>query len=130
MKKILLVLIILLLTACSSKYLKNINLTKLNKMIDNKESFVLYLTDETDEGMTLKKTLSNVSKNAKLTTYYLNTDKLSDKDLNSLKDIYTFEDTNIILFIKDGKETTVLSRIDDAFISQDKLNKELKLQGY
>ena len=131
MKKIFLLVIVLLLsTACSSNYLKSINLKKLNTMLDNEETFVLYLTNELDEGMTLKNTLLEVSRENEIKTYFLNTEKLSDDESKELKEKFTFDETNIILFIKDGVETTVLSRIDNTFISNDKLEEELKLQGY
>ena len=129
-KKILLIIGIVLLTcACSSSNLKSINLKTLNKMLDNKESFVLYLTDD-DEGKVLKNTLLEVSKKNKLNNYYLNTAKLNDKDLKSLKEKFTFDETNIIIFVENGQEKTVLSRISDLYISQKNLEQELKLQGY
>lgn len=131
MKKLFLVIVITLFTvACSSSYLKSINLKKLNSMLDNKESFILYLTNEIDEGMTLKNTLIQVAKENELKTYFINTEKLSDEELEKLKEKFTFEDTNIILFINEGVEKTVLSRIDDTFISKDKLEEEFKIQGY
>ena len=130
-KKILLLITILLLTsACSSTYLKNINLKKLNEKLDNKETFVLYLTNEDETGKTLKNTLLKVSKENDLKTYYLNTEKLSEEELKNLKEDFYFEETNIIVFVKEGKENTVLSRIKDLYINQDNLEKELKNQGY
>ena len=129
MKKILLIIgIILLSCACSSSYLKSISVKDLNNKLDKKESFVLYLTN--DEGKSLKNTLDKVSKNNKVNSYYLDTEKLNENDLNSLKEKFTFEETNIIIFIHDGKEETVLSRINDLYISQKDLEQELKLQGY
>ena len=128
-KKILLIITILLFTcACSSNSLKNINLKTLNTMLDEKKSFVLYLTDDDDK--TLKNTLQKVSKDNKLTTYYLNTIKLSNDDLKSLKEKFMFEETNIIVFVKNGQEETVLSRISDIYISEKDLKEELKVQGY
>ena len=130
MKKILLIVIILLIScACSSSSLKNINLKTLNKMLDNKDSFVLYLTDE-DEGKILKNTLQKVSQKNNITSYYLNTEKLSDDDSNSLKEIFTFDETNIVLFIKDGNEETILARLSDVYMSEKDLEQELKAQGY
>ena len=129
-KKILLLITILLLTsACSSSYLKSINLKTLNNKIDKKESFILYLTDESD-GNILKNTIFKVSKKNNIQSFYLNTIKLNDKDLKSLKDKFTFDETNIIIFIKDGQEETVLSRINDLYISEEKLEQEFKIQGY
>lgn len=130
MKKILVIFGILFLTcACSSSYLKKINLKTLDKMLDKKETFILYLTDDSD-GKILKNNLYTVSKNNKIKSYYLNTINLSDKDLNSLKEKFMFDETNIIIFIKSGKEETVLSRIKDIYISKQNLEQELKLQGY
>lgn len=130
-KKILLVITILLLaSACSSSYLKNINLKKLNEKIKNEETFVLYLTNEDESGTTLKNTLYEVAKENDLKTFYLNTEKLSEDDLDSLKEKFYFEDSNIIIFVKKGIENTVLSRITDPYISQEDLKEELKNQGY
>ncbi|MBR3660804.1 MAG: hypothetical protein IKN63_02760 [Bacilli bacterium] len=129
-KKILLLITILILTcACSSSNLKSLNLKSLEKKLNDKETFILYLTDESD-GKTLKNTLSKVSKDKDITAFYLNTIKLNEKDLKSLKEKFTFEDTNIILFIKNGKEETTLSRIDDIYISEKDLAQELINQGY
>ncbi|MBQ8891451.1 MAG: hypothetical protein IJ068_01135 [Bacilli bacterium] len=129
-KKILFLVTILLLScACSNNYLKNINIKNLNQMLDNKESFVLYLTDN-DEGKVLKNNLKDVANDNKINIYYLNTVKLNDDELESLKKIFTFDETNIVLFIKDGKEETVLSRISDIYISNSELEQEIKTQGY
>ena len=130
-KKILLIITILLLTsACSSSYLKNINLKKLNEKLDNKETFVLYLTNEDETGITLKNTLLEVAKENDLKTFYLNTKDLNENDLKELKENFTFEEENIIVFVKKGQETTVLSRITDPYTSKKDLKEELKLQGY
>ena len=129
-KKILLIITVLFFcSACSNNYLKKINLKALNKLIDNKETFVLYLTDEID-GKILKNTLSDVLIENKFNSYYINTKKLSSDELKSLKNIFMFEETNIILFVKEGKEETVLSRINDLYISKKDLEQELKIQGY
>ena len=129
-KKILLVITILLLScACSSSYLKSLNLNSLNELINNKKTFVLYLTDDKD-GKVLKNNLEQISKKNKLESFYINTSKLSDDDLNSLKETFKFDETNIIIFVKDGKEDTVLSRISDVYISDEELEQELIIQGY
>lgn len=130
-KKILLLITILLLTsACSSTYLKNINLKKLNEKLDNKETFVLYLTNEDETSTTLKNTLYEVAKENDLKTFSLNTEKLTEEELKNLKEDFYFEESNIIIFVKKGIENTVLSRIKDLYISQDNLEEELKNQGY
>lgn len=129
-KKVLVIISILLLScACSNSYFKNISLKNLDKKLDDKETFILYLTDE-EEGKTLKNTLEKVVNKNKLNSYYLNTNKLNDNDLKSLKEIFMFDETNLILFIKNGKEETVLSRVNDIYMSENNLEQELKAQGF
>lgn len=130
-KNILAIIFILLLTtACSSSHLKNLKLDELNKKLDNQESFILFLTDEKDESKTLKNTLEKVSRENNITSFYLNTETLEDKDLESLKDIFTYQTTNFILFVKDGDEKTVLSRVEDLYIRDEKLEEVIKNQGF
>lgn len=130
MKKILTVLILLLAVSGCSRNLSKLNLEKLNKKLDNKETFILYLTDESDSSNTLKNTLTSVLKDNNINAFYLNTDKLSSTDQDELKKIIAYENSNIIIFIKDGSENTVLARITDNYISKEKLTEELKVQGY
>ena len=123
-------LLILTVTACSSSYLSKLNYKKLMTKLDNEESFVLYLTNEDESGLTLKNTLQTVCKDNNIKCFYLNTDNLDEDELDSLKEKITFEDSNIIVFIKEGKENTVLARIDDVYISAKDLKEELKNQEY
>ena len=130
-KKILLIITILLLaTACSSSYLKKINLNTLNEKISNEESFVLYLTEEDEAGNTLRNTLLKVAKELNIQTFYLNTNNLNDEELENLKENFYFEDSNIIVFVKNGSEETVLARIDDPYIGANELQAELITQGF
>lgn len=130
-KKILLIITILLLaTACSSSYLKKINLNTLNEKISNEESFVLYLTEEDEVGNTLRNTLLKVARELDIQTFYLNTSDLDDEELENLKENFYFEDSNIIVFVKNGSEETVLARIDDPYISANDLQAELITQGF
>lgn len=131
MKKIAMIFLLLLtVTACSSSYLSKLNYKKLMTKLDNEESFVLYLTNEDESGLTLKNTLQTVCKDNNIKCFYLNTDNLDEDELDSLKEKITFEDSNIIVFIKEGKENTVLARIDDVYISAKDLKEELKNQEY
>ena len=131
MKKIAMIFLLLLtVTACSSSYLSKLNYKKLMTKLDNKESFVLYLNNEDESGLTLKNTLQTVCKDNNIKCFYLNTDNLDEDELDSLKEKITFEDSNIIVFIKEGKENTVLARIDDVYISAKDLKEELKNQEY
>jgi len=129
--KILIIIAIILFTsACSSSYLKSINFKKLNQKLDNKETFILYLTNEDEYGKTLRNTLLKVAKENDIKVFYLNTDKINDEEIKSLKEDFYFEDSNFIVFVKNGIETTVASRIENVYIQEEKLEEELKIQGY
>ena len=130
MKKFILLCMVLLLTACSSSNLKSLKVEDLKSKLDSKESFVLYLNDNSDESKSLKKTLDKVSEENKVTAYSLVTENLSDKDQETLKDLITYEDSNILIFIKEGQENSTLSRVTNLYISESDLKEELKLQGY
>ena len=130
MKKLILVISILFLTCACSNNLKSIKVDNLEKRLNNKESFILYLTDEDEEGLTLKKTLKKALKDEKINYFYINTDKLNDEDEKKLESLFTYEDSNIIIFIKNGQENSVLSRISDVYISTNDLKEEIKNQGY
>lgn len=128
MKKIILIITILILVCGCSSALKSTKISDLEKKLQDKESFILCLSEEDEAGTTLRHTLESVSKDKKV--YYINTYKLSSDDEDKLKELFTYENSNIILFIKNGEEVSTLSRITDTFISQDKLKDELKNQGY
>lgn len=131
MKKIFVVLIALfMLTACSNSGLSKLSYKSLNDKLDKKETFVLLLTDNTDSGNTLKNTLKNVSKENNIKCFYLSTDKLSSSEKEKLQSKITYDDSNIIVFIKDGIENSILTRIDDIYISSNNLKNELQAQGY
>lgn len=131
MKKIFVVLIALfMLTACSSNGLSRLSYKSLNNKLDKKETFVLLLTDNTDNGNTLKNTLKKVSKENNLKCFYLSTDKLSSSEKEELQSKITFTDSNIIVFIKNGIENSILTRIDNTYISSNALKNELQEQGY
>lgn len=131
MKKIFVVLIALfMLTACSSNGTSKLSYKSLNDKLDKKETFVLLLTDNTDSGNTLKNTLKKVSKENNLKCFYLSTDKLSSSEKEELQSKITFTDSNIIVFVKNGIENSILTRIDDTYISSDALKNKLQEQGY
>ena len=130
MKKILTVIIILLLSTACSKDLKKLNLNSLEEKLKAKETFILYLTNEDEYGTTLKNTLLEVTEEKSLNTYYINTKSLKDEELKKLKEYFYFDDENIIIFVNNGVEETVLSRITDTYITDDNLKNELILQGF
>lgn len=119
---LLIMIFTLLLTACSSSKLSSINYNELKEKLDNKESFVLYLSSKDD---TLEETLNKVLEEYNFTAYKINTDKLNDEDKLSLKLKFDYADPSII-FIIDGKDPTKLSHVSDSSIRKNSLIARLK----
>ena len=116
----------LLLTACSSSKLSNINYNELKEKINNKETFVLYVSTNDN---TLEDTLNSVLEKNDFNAYKINLDKLNDEEKTELKLKYAYEDPSII-FIIDGKDPTILSHVTDASIRSTDLIARLKDMNY
>lgn len=130
MKKIFAVIMILLLTTACSNNLKTLNIKNLEEKLEAKETFILYITNEDEYGKTLKNTLLEIKEENNLNTFSINTNKLTDDEIKTLKKYFYYDNENIIIFINEGEEQTVLSRISDTYITKDNLINELRLQGF
>ena len=112
----------LLLTACSSGKLSSISYNELKEKVDNKETFVLYVSTNDN---TLEDTLNNVLEKYDFNAYKINLDKLSDDEKTELKLKYAYEDPSII-FIIEGNDPTILSHVTDSSMRSKDLIARLK----
>lgn len=111
-------------------YFKEIKYDKVIEKIDNKESFVLVLSQTTcSHCMSYKPTVQAVSKKYKLTIYYLETDLLSDKAKEEFKEYITYSGTPTTVFIINGEETTVANRLNGS-VSEERIIEKLKSNGF
>ena len=111
-------------------YLNEIKYKELIEKFENKESFVL-LISQTDctHCISYKPKLKEVANEHKLTIYYIDVDLLSDNEEDTLESYVGFDSTPITAFIKNGEEATVANRINgDA--SKEKIEKKLKSNGF
>ena len=79
--------------------------------------------------MSYKPTVEKVSKNYKLTIYYLETNLMSKKESEKFKKYITYSGTPTTVFIIDGEEKTVANRLDGA-VEESKLIEKLKSNGF
>ncbi|MDD4036224.1 MAG: thioredoxin family protein [Bacilli bacterium] len=98
-----------------SKYLKEINYTELKNLLTQKETFVLYIGNESCPNCNnYLPRLIDVIKEYKIEVKYLNTNKLSLKEKPEFeKDIY-ITGVPTTIFINDGEEISTINRIDGA----------------
>ena len=112
-------------------YLKEIKYNEVVDKINNKESFVLLLSQTTcSHCMDFKPKLEKVANKYKINIYYLETDILSEKDNDELKHKYfSFEGTPTTVFVIKGEEKTAATRIEGD-VSSEKIISKLKSNGF
>ncbi len=121
-----------LLTGCETKenYLKNINFKELNEKLDNKEEFFFVVTQDgcshCEEFLPVLKELLNENK---IIGYDFNLTRLSESDKDSFYEMFDIEGTPTTIFIKDGKELSIMQRIVGG-LDKDKLIQKFKNNGY
>ena len=123
---------LVLLTGCETKdnYLKNISLKELNEKMDNKEEFFFVVTQDgcshCEEFLPVLKEVLNENK---IVGYDFNLTRLSDSDKDSFYEMFDIEGTPTTIFIKDGKELSIMQRIVGG-LDKDKLIQKFKNNGY
>lgn len=128
MKKVLLLIIgLFMLTGCSSNKIEELSYKELNKKFDNKETFILYF-DGTD-GDVLEDTLNRVLEKENLVAYTINTSKLSQDEITTLRYKVDFEEPSIV-FIKEGNDPSILTHITDIYITDESLTTRLTALGF
>lgn len=111
-------------------YLKEIKYDDLINKIEGKEDLVLLVSQTTcSHCISYKPKLKNVANDYKLTIYYIDVDLLSDKQLEEFKSYVNFSSTPTTVFLKEGTETTVATRINGN-ASEEKIIKKLKSNGF
>ncbi|MBR1376400.1 MAG: hypothetical protein IJ565_01100 [Bacilli bacterium] len=111
-RKILLVLIaflVILVTGCGKKGYKEISYTELKKMVDDKQTFALFIGRETCSACSVFKGVLNdqyiKDYASEATIYYIDTDKLSDDEYVEFHSIYSYTGTPTVTIIVEGKFT-------------------------
>lgn len=113
MKKLLLLCIpLLFLFGCSKTNYTEITFKKLNTMVENKESFILFIGAEScTHCKTYKGTLKQVIQDYNVQVYYIDVDALSNDENSELKTIASYTGTPTTVFIEKGKEKSAYNRI-------------------
>ena len=116
----------------SKSYLNKISYNDVIEKIEDKESFILLISQTTcTHCMSYKPKLEEIANKHKIEIYYIDVDLLSNEDFDKLDSYLNFADagTPVTLFVKNGEETSAATRITgDA--SSEKIEKKLKSNGF
>lgn len=97
----------------SKSYLSEIKYDKVIEMIDNKEDFILVISQTTcNHCMSYKPKLEDIAKEYKIQMYYIQVDLLNEEEKDKFEDYISYDGTPATIFIRNGEEKTVASRIN------------------
>ena len=131
MKKIIFLFLVLFLGGCSflNTY-DEISYKELNKMIKDKEDFVLFIGSETCSACsTYKVSLNKVIKKYGVDVKYIDISKLSEKEKSYVTAKFPISGTPTTVFVEDGIEKDTYKRIDGS-VKYSKIVEKLKNSGY
>ena len=131
MKKIIMplfiVMMVFVLTGCKPTTYEEVSYNKIDKMIENKEDFILFIGSETCSACSAYKiTVNELVKNYGIDIKYIDISKLTEGDSEKLIENFPFNSTPTTVFVKKGKEA-------DRFVGNEKYSKvesKLKEKGY
>lgn len=126
-KKIILIIWMgLCLTGCVNSSLEEISIPNYKSFIENKETFILYIGSTTCSSCeTYKPKLEKILKEHGLTSKYINIEKISKEELGDLVALTSFTGTPTTIFYVEGKEETLLNRINGD-VSEEVILEKLK----
>jgi predicted bacteriocin transport accessory protein len=112
------------------KHLIELNMSELKEKIENKDTFILVITQTTcSHCMDFKPKIENVANKYKLTIYYIETNLLSKEETTNFKKYISYTGTPTTVFILNGKETTVANRLNGS-VEEQKIIDKLKSNGF
>lgn len=124
------ILTIIYLTFFNKNYFIKINYEDLNRMISEKESFILCLTQTTClHCENYKPKLEDVANTYKINIYYIEMDLLNEKETKDFKNILSYTGTPTTVFFINGKEKTAVNRLNGD-VSKEKIIKKIKSNGF
>ena len=130
MKKILLIfLLIFLLVGCSSGKYSKLDYQELMNKLENKDTFILLVNDESEDGKLLRNTLNKILEENNLSAYEINPNDITQDEKNKIRDYFSYENVSII-FIKDGFNPSKLTNITNPSISINELTNHLTNLGF
>ena len=127
---ILLFLLVLLCSSCGSSNLKSLSYKELNKKLENNETFFfVVIRDGCSHCESFVPKVEEVVDEYNIIGYTLNYSDLSEEEDEEFFEKYGISSTPTTVFIKDGKEMSILQRIEGN-VAKEKLVDKLKKNDY
>ena len=121
---------LLFLVGCSNKNLEEINYNTFKSLMDNNETFILYISStECHNCVEFTPKFEKVLKENKLSAKKIEIDKLSDEDKDKFNKSINVSGTPTVAFITDGEEESMTNRINGN-VDDEKITLRLKSNGY
>ena len=114
----------------SKSYFKKLKYDEVIEKIENKDDFVLLISQTTcTHCISYKPKLEEVANEYKINIYFIDVDLLDNEERDKFSSYINYSSTPVTVFLKNGVESTVANRINgDA--SKDKIEKKLKSNGF
>lgn len=113
----------------SKSYLKEIKYDSLIEKINNKESFVLLISQTTcTHCKNYKPLLKDVANSNEVMVYYIEFDLFTNEQQTAFNKLFNFDGTPTTIFVKNGVEETTAGRIN-GLASKDKIIAKFKSNG-
>jgi len=114
----------------SKSYFNEIQYKEIINKIENDESFVVLISQTTcNHCASFKPKMERVANKHKLDVYFVEVDLLTDEERAEFKKYINFDGTPVTVFIKNGEETSIATRIEGDKKS-DVIEKKLKSNGF
>ncbi len=114
-----------------NKYLVEIKMDELREKINNKESFILLISQTTcSHCAEYKPKFKKVLAKNKVKAYYIEKDLLSEAEEGELKTIANISGTPTTVFIVNGEEENTAYRLTGSGADEKKIEDRLKIMGY
>ena len=112
------------------KHLVELNMNELREKIENKDSFILVITQTTcSHCAEYKPVLKKVLHKYDIVGYFIEEDKLSKQELGELKEIANVSGTPQTIFITEGQEESTSTRLSGNQ-QESQIISRLKAMGY
>lgn len=118
------------LTACGNKTYDEISYKQLNEMLENKESFILFIGSSTCSACAVyRETLNEVINEYNVDVKYIDLHALSDEDNVAVTNLFPISGTPTTVFITNGEEKDTYNRISGN-VAKSKIVEKLKENDY
>lgn len=126
----LLLFMLCLISGCNKTYMTEINYNDYKKLIENKETFILeIMRTDCSACVSFKPRITQVADEYKIEVKYINTDNLTDEEVEKLYEDTGISGTPTVIFYNDGQEKTKSSRINGS-VSVEKIISKFKANGF